>query len=132
MLETFSSWPEKQQTMYFPGEKYRLLWAAQGCTCDGTKNNFPRFQMVMIAFCTFRYLYGKPDTPKATTDVVTAVSTLLAPFVEDKDNGWEKAVQILESRGDLVTGRQLARNDWYRLARALEILMVHLQNIVQS
>lgn len=35
---------------------------------------------------------------------------------------WDEAIQMLRSKGDLETSEKLARNDWYRLTRALEIL----------
>ena len=69
-------------------------------------------------------MYGKPDTPRATNDVTTAVSALLAPLMEDRESGWQRAVGLLAEKGDKLTGSQLAENDWYRLARALEIVTV--------
>ena len=71
-----------------------------------------------------RYLYGKPDTPRATLEVVAAVEGEIKEAMSMGDSGWEAALAVLQHAGDLETGQQLARNDWYRLKRALEIVKV--------
>lgn len=73
-----------------------------------------------------RYLYGKPDTPRATPEVVAAVEEEIKGVMGIGGSGWEAALEILEHAGDLETGPQLARNDWYRLKRALEIVKVRM------
>ena len=74
-----------------------------------------------------RYLYGKPDTPRATPEVVAAVEEEVEGARRIGEGGWEAALKILEHAGDWETGQQLARNDWYRLKRALEIVKVRME-----
>ena len=38
--------------------------------------------------------------------------------------GWEVAVQMLVQAGDPATAYSLTRHDWYRLHRALEVILV--------
>jgi tRNA dimethylallyltransferase len=42
----------------------------------------------------------------------------------DATAAWDEAIEYLKQRGDSETAGKLARNDWYRLTRALEILDV--------
>ena len=42
----------------------------------------------------------------------------------DTTAAWDEAIEYLKQRGDSETAGKLARNDWYRLTRALEILDV--------
>ena len=42
----------------------------------------------------------------------------------NKAQAWDEAIEYLKQRGDSETAGKLARNDWYRLTRALEILDV--------
>lgn len=66
---------------------------------------------------------GKVGAPKATKEVTVAVEE----EVEKLQRGggdWDAAVAMLMDAGDSITGQNLARNDWYRLRRALEIIKV--------
>lgn len=65
------------------------------------------------------FIYGKPDVPKATPEVIAEVHTELADLERNYD--WDAAVQLVVKAGD-PSAQSLAANDWYRLRRRLEII----------
>ncbi|CAL6397569.1 unnamed protein product [Bathycoccus prasinos] len=85
---------------------------------------------------------GKPNVPKSTKesslraekevreirDRYSNTSTSSDNDDDDDDvnraQAWDEAIEYLKQRGDSETAGKLARNDWYRLTRALEILDV--------
>ncbi|XP_026406936.1 tRNA dimethylallyltransferase 9-like isoform X1 [Papaver somniferum] len=66
-----------------------------------------------------RYIYGKPDVPKASPEIASQVQLELSEFQKNED--WEAAVQLVVKAGD-SKAEELALNDWYRLRRSLEII----------
>jgi tRNA dimethylallyltransferase len=64
---------------------------------------------------------GRPNTPKATKEQGDEVEAEISAI---QHLGWDVAVKYLADAGDPVSAEKLARNDWYRLKRALEILKV--------
>ena len=74
------------------------------------------------------FLHGKPATPQSTPEGSARASAALEAAADALGAGaceeqrWEAAVAALERAGDGVSGRKLARNDWYRLTRAMEIV----------
>ena len=66
---------------------------------------------------------GKAGAPKATPQVSAAVEGEFRRLAS-RPGGWEAAVHMLARAGDPATAFTLACNDWYRLARAFEVLMV--------
>lgn len=72
-----------------------------------------------------RYVYGKPDVPKASYEITSQVYSELADLQERGD--WDAAVQLVVKAGD-PKAQSLASNDWYRLRRSLEIIKVRLLN----
>lgn len=73
--------------------------------------------------CWYRYMTGKVGAPKATKEVFVAVEEEVDRLIKE-GGGWDDALRMLADAGDLTTGPSLARNDWYRLRRALEIIKV--------
>ena len=87
---------------------------------------------------------GKPNVPKSTKEsslraekVVKEIRDRYNKNANDDNDGnsndnnnsnideaWDEAIEYLKQRGDSETAAKLARNDWYRLTRALEILNV--------
>lgn len=65
------------------------------------------------------FIYGKPDVPKASPEIVAEVNSELADLQRDGD--WYAAVEFVVKAGD-PKARSLAANDWYRLRRSLEII----------
>ncbi|XAR56484.1 tRNA dimethylallyltransferase [Bertholletia excelsa] len=65
------------------------------------------------------YIYGKPDVPKASPEVTSAVYSELADLKRMGD--WDAAVELVAKAGD-PKAKSLATNDWYRLRRSLEII----------
>ncbi|KAJ0475477.1 putative tRNA dimethylallyltransferase [Helianthus annuus] len=65
------------------------------------------------------FIYGKPDVPKATSEISLEVQSELAGFERTYD--WDAAVQLVTNAGD-PTAQSLPANDWYRLRRKLEII----------
>jgi tRNA dimethylallyltransferase len=64
-------------------------------------------------------VHGQPDAPPSDPAIAAAIGTELAPY---KDKGdWEGARGLLVSEGFGERAEKLSKNDWYRLARALEI-----------
>lgn len=70
------------------------------------------------------FLYGKPDTPRATPEIVASVEKEVKMATEGSEDPWAAALSLLTRAGDVTTGQQLSRNDWYRLKRALEIVQM--------
>jgi tRNA dimethylallyltransferase len=68
-----------------------------------------------------RFMYGKPDVPKASCDIASEVYSELADLQRDED--WDAAVQLVVKAGD-PKAQFIAVNDWYRLRRRLEIIKV--------
>ena len=66
---------------------------------------------------------GKVGAPKATKEVFAAVEEEVDRLISE-GGGWDAGLRMLADAGDLTTGPSLARNDWYRLRRALEIIKV--------
>jgi tRNA dimethylallyltransferase len=64
-------------------------------------------------------VHGQPDAPPSDPAVAAAIDAELAPFREKGD--WEAALELLVSAGFSERAEKLSKNDWYRLARALEI-----------
>ena len=64
-------------------------------------------------------VHGQPDAPPSDPAMAAAINTELAPFKEKGD--WEGARDLLVSEGFGDRAEKLSENDWYRLARALEI-----------
>ena len=85
---------------------------------------------------------GKPNVPKSTKESSLRAekevreirdrysNTTTSSNNDDDDDdvnkaqAWDEAIEYLKQRGDSETAGKLARNDWYRLTRALEILDV--------
>ena len=82
---------------------------------------------------------GKPNVPKSTKEsslraekevreIRDRYSNTTSNNDDDDDvnkaQAWDEAIEYLKQRGDSETAGKLARNDWYRLTRALEILDV--------
>lgn len=65
------------------------------------------------------YLYGKPDVPETSPEIVSDVNSELRILQSKGD--WDTAVQLLLKAGD-STAHNLERNDWYRIRRGLEII----------
>lgn len=66
---------------------------------------------------------GKPDTPKPTAEQAAAIDAEIAQL-QSAGGGWDAGVKYLSEAGDPETAHRLARNDWYRLRRSLEIIKV--------
>lgn len=69
----------------------------------------------------YRFIYGKPDVPKASREIAAEVYSEIADLQRDGD--WDAAVQLVVKAGD-PSARSLATNDWYRIRRRLEIIKV--------
>jgi len=76
---------------------------------------------VMFEFLNIRFIYGKPDVPKASPVITSEVNQELAELQRNED--WDTAVQLVVKAGD-SKAQFLAANDWYRLRRSLEIIKV--------
>jgi hypothetical protein len=70
-----------------------------------------------------RFIHGTPETPKASPELAAQIEAQLEGF-KQRENGWREAVAHLAEAGDPKTGAELAPNDWYRMRRALEIVLV--------
>ncbi|RYH29679.1 hypothetical protein EON65_07725 [archaeon] len=66
-------------------------------------------------------VHGLPDAPKASAHAIQQAEHLLSPFQAMQQ--WDEAVAVVAQYD--VQGRHagLARNDWYRLKRCLEIAL---------
>lgn len=65
------------------------------------------------------YLYGKPDVPETSPEIVSDVNLELRTLQSNGD--WDTAVRLLLKAGD-STACNVERNDWYRIRRGLEII----------
>ncbi|XBI42459.1 tRNA dimethylallyltransferase 9-like [Triticum dicoccoides] len=65
------------------------------------------------------FIYGKPNVPQSSTDIISSVWSELAGFRES--GRWEEAVELLLKAGD-PEARDLDTNNWARLSRRLEII----------
>ncbi|XP_010520596.1 PREDICTED: tRNA dimethylallyltransferase 9 [Tarenaya hassleriana] len=65
------------------------------------------------------FIYGKPDVPKASPEVISKVNEELSDL--QRAQKWDAAVELVVKAGDREA-QSLARNDWYRLRRSLEII----------
>jgi tRNA dimethylallyltransferase len=63
-------------------------------------------------------VHGKPDAPEATTEITEQARTMLNNAETERD--WYAAVEIVREY-DPVRIDKLAKNDWYRLRRYLEV-----------
>ncbi|KAL0443588.1 UNVERIFIED_CONTAM: tRNA dimethylallyltransferase 9 [Sesamum latifolium] len=75
--------------------------------------------LVDILHPSERFIYGKPDVPKASPEITSEVHSELADL--QRMVIWDAAVQFVVKAGDPGV-QSLAANDWYRLRRRLEIL----------
>ncbi|XP_016537617.2 tRNA dimethylallyltransferase 9 isoform X2 [Capsicum annuum] len=71
-----------------------------------------------------RYIYEKPDVPKASREIAAEVHSELADLQNDED--CDAAVQLLVKAG-YPGAQSLSENDWYRLHRRLDIVKVLLK-----
>ncbi|KAM3323368.1 tRNA dimethylallyltransferase 9 isoform X3 [Capsicum chacoense] len=81
-----------------------------------------------------RYIYEKPDVPKASREIATEVHSELADLQNDED--WDAAGQLLVKAG-YPGAQSLSENDWYRLHRRLDIvkgesLLVFMKQLIQD
>ncbi|KAL8131550.1 tRNA dimethylallyltransferase 9 [Apium graveolens] len=65
------------------------------------------------------YIYGKPDVPKSSPEIVAEVQAEISDL--ERDGDWDAAVQLVVQAGD-PSARSLPANDWYRIRRKLEII----------
>ena len=80
------------------------------------------FIIIMLSLGNvLRFIYGKPDVPKPSPEIISEVHDTLLDF--QTDHNWDAAVEFVVNAGDQKAS-SLARNDWYRLKRSLEILKV--------
>lgn len=68
-----------------------------------------------------RFIYGKPDVPKASPETSSEVHKEIAEL--QRNEKWDAAVQLVVEAGD-PKARFITPNDWYRLRRSLEIIKV--------
>ena len=59
--------------------------------------------------------------PKPSPEIISEVHDTLLDF--QTDHNWDAAVEFVVNAGDQKAS-SIARNDWYRLKRSLEILKV--------
>lgn len=86
-----------------------------------TKHYFITSKEYFSLYMYIRFIYGKPDVPKASSRITFEVNTELEDLQRDGD--WNAAVELAKKAGDQGV-QSLATNDWYRLRRRLEILKV--------
>ncbi|CAH8390082.1 unnamed protein product [Eruca vesicaria subsp. sativa] len=90
---------------------------------QATKDILSRGRVPIVTGGTGLYLrwfiYGKPDVPKPSPEIVSKVHDMLIGF--QNEYNWDGAVEFVVNAGDQKAS-SLARNDWYRLRRSLEIL----------
>uniref|UniRef100_A0A1J3IP42 tRNA dimethylallyltransferase n=1 Tax=Noccaea caerulescens TaxID=107243 RepID=A0A1J3IP42_NOCCA len=65
------------------------------------------------------FIYGKPDVPKPSQEVISEVQNMLGGFQFEQN--WDAAVEMVVNAGDR-NASLLPRNNWHRLRRSLEIL----------
>lgn len=76
---------------------------------------------ITIIMLYVRFIYGKPDVPKPSPEVIAEAHDMIVDF--QTEHNWEAAVEMVVNAGD-PKACSLPRNDWYRLRRSLEILKV--------
>nr|VDD19994.1 unnamed protein product [Brassica oleracea] len=90
---------------------------------QATKDILSRGRVPIVTGGTGLYLrwfiYGKPDVPKPSPEIVSEVYDMLIDF--QNEYNWDGAVEFVVNAGDQKAS-SLPRNDWYRLRRSLEIL----------
>ncbi|KAJ4908231.1 tRNA dimethylallyltransferase 9 [Raphanus sativus] len=90
---------------------------------QATKDILSRGRVPIVTGGTGLYLrwfmYGKPDVPKPSPEIISKVHDMLVDF--QTDHNWDAAVEFVVNAGDQKAS-SLPRNDWYRLKRSLEIL----------
>ncbi|GKV31687.1 hypothetical protein SLEP1_g40359 [Rubroshorea leprosula] len=55
------------------------------------------FAMISLLFAV-RFAYGKPDVPKASTEIAAKVHAEIADF--ERDGEWDAAVEMVVKAGD--------------------------------
>ncbi|KAL3508741.1 hypothetical protein ACH5RR_028142 [Cinchona calisaya] len=75
--------------------------------------------MTEISISYIKFIYGKPDVPKASREIASEVYSELVDLEIDGD--WDAAVHLVIKAGD-PSVKSLASNDWYRLRRRFEII----------
>ncbi|KAJ0261235.1 tRNA dimethylallyltransferase 9 [Hirschfeldia incana] len=90
---------------------------------QATKDILSRGRVPIVTGGTGLYLrwfiYGKPDVPKPSPEIISEVHDMLVDF--QNDHNWDAAVEFVVNAGDQKAS-SLPLNDWYRLKRSLEIL----------
>ncbi|XP_024375389.1 tRNA dimethylallyltransferase 9 isoform X2 [Physcomitrium patens] len=83
-----------------------------------------RVPIVVGGTCTYmrRYMSGKALAPKATPEVSAVIEAEIRRLVS-RPGDWEMAALRLTKASDPANAYSFARNDWYRLRRALEVTM---------
>lgn len=76
-----------------------------------------------------RYMSGKALAPKATPEVSAVIEAEIRRLVS-RPGDWEMAALRLTKASDPANAYSFARNDWYRLRRALEVTMVCDNNLL--
>lgn len=74
-----------------------------------------------------RFIYGKPDVPKASRDVASQVYAELENYQFNGD--WDAAVKMVVESGD-PNASSFPTNNWYRLRRSLEIIKVYFLSLL--
>ncbi|PHU30152.1 Thaumatin-like protein 1 [Capsicum chinense] len=94
---------------------YEMLYARQA---KGLLS-IDRWQLSALFRVKKRYIYEKPDVPKASREIAAEVHSELADLQNDED--CDAAVQLLVKAG-YPGAQSLSENDWYRLHRRLDIV----------
>lgn len=75
-------------------------------------------------------VHGIPDAPKASEEALTRSAALIDEIERARD--WDAAITILRQY-DPARAEKIAKNDWYRLRRYLEIgIDLHLRGGVEG
>lgn len=90
------------------------------------KENERESSYIYFVFMKIRFMYGKPDVPKASPEIAAEAYSELAPLQETGD--WNAAVELVIKAGD-PKAQSIAANDWYRLRRSLEIIKVRFTSL---
>lgn len=105
-----------------PSEEYsvgQFFEDARQATCDIFENGHVPIVSGGTGLYLRWYIYGKPEVPKASSKVASEAYSELEHLQNNGD--WDAAVQLVEKAGD-PKAHLVARNDWYRLRRSLEII----------
>lgn len=76
---------------------------------------------VTSCFPNSRFIYGKPDVPKASHNITSQVYAELENHQINED--WDAAVKLVVEAG-VPNAPSFPTNNWYRLRRSLEIVKV--------